>query len=282
MTSGYDIVDTTPQDNITSAYFTWKEVAGSISISNRELVQNSGKHKIIDLLQAKTTETEMSFSEEVEKMILAFSAGNGGSDLLPLFKLIQKDPTSSEAVGGINQSTYSWWRNQKKQSSATSWAAFLKEMGNLYNSCSKGGSKGKRSFPDLILCDQLYYETYEAACRDKTRIYNEKVADLGFGGLKFRGSTLLWDEYVPSVEDEVAVDDPDTYWDSYSYSSGVFINSEFLDFVVAKGQDFTIGPFIQPENQKAKTSIIYLMGELCCSNRRKLGVHFKVSQSIAS
>jgi len=65
-----DIVDTTPQDNITSCYYNWKEIAGSISISNRELVQNSGKHKIIDRLQAKVNEAEMSMTEEIEAMTL--------------------------------------------------------------------------------------------------------------------------------------------------------------------------------------------------------------------
>ena len=281
MSSGYSVIDTTPQDNQTAAYYNWREIAGSISISNKELVQNSGKHKIISLLEAKTAETEMSMTEELEKMMLAFTAGNGGADLLPLFQFIQKTP-STGTVGGINAASYSWWQNQAKSSSGGTWAALIAEIGNMYNTCSKGGSKGKRSHPDMILCDQESYEVYEAACRDKTRLVNETVADLGYGGLKFRGSTLLWDEYVPDVNAEVAVTDPDTYWDSYSGGTMVFINSEFLEFVVAKGQDFTVGPFIQPENQKAKTSIIYLMGEVCCSNRRKQGVLYAIDQTLAA
>jgi hypothetical protein len=286
MTSGYDVVDTTPQEGITSAYFQWKEIAGSTTISNRELAINQGSHKIIDLLQQKANNTEMSMTEIVNAMMLAFSAGNGGHDLTPLFKLIQKTPTGSDTVGGINQSTYAWWQNQIKSSTATTWAGFIAEMLHLYLSCSKGGSKGKRSFPDQILCDMRYYEAYENACRAKGQIVmtNETVADLGFGGLKFKGATLMWDEYVPSVNDEVAitVDTVDTYWSSYSKSTAAFINSEFIELVVMKGQDFTIGPFIQPENQKAKTSLIYLMGEMCCSNRRKQGVHYNVSQSITA
>lgn len=286
MTSGYDVIDTTPQEGMTAAYFEWKEIAGSTTISNKELAKNQGSNKIIDLLQQKANNTEMSMTEVVNAMMLAFSAGNGGADLTPLYKLIQKTPSGSDTVGGINQSTYSWWRNVIKSSSATTWAGFISEMLNLYLSCSKGGSKGKRSHPDQILCDQKYYECYENACRAKGQIImtNETVADLGFGGLKFKGATLMWDEYVPSVQDAVAitVDTVDSYWDSYTKSTGTFINSEFIEFVVCKGQDFTVGPFIQPENQKAKTSIIYLMGELCCSNRKKQGVHYNVSQAIAA
>lgn len=50
--------------------------------------------------------------------------------------------------------------------------------------------------------------------------------------------------------------------DSYSYTKQnmYFLNSEFLDFVVAKGQDLTIGPFIQPKTGSwaVKTSLIKL------------------------
>jgi hypothetical protein len=283
MSSGYDVIDTTPQDPFTSAYYTWKEIAGSTTISNRELAQNQGKNKIIDLLQKKANNTEMSMTEVVEQMIVgAVTAGNGGMDLNPLSVLVKGDPTTSTSIGGINQNTYSWWRNKYKTSTATTWATFVNEIANLYNQCARGGAKGKRKSPDLMLCDQLYYETYMAAARAKGQLIlsNENAANLGFGGAKYLGATLMWDEYVPDVTTGTAVTDPNSY--SYTYSSCWFLNSEFLEFVVCKGQDFTIGPFIQPENQKAKTSIIYLMGEVVCSNRSKQGVHKSVSQSLTS
>jgi len=284
MASGYDIIDTTPQDNITSAYYEWKEVAGSISISNKELVKNSGKHKIINLLQAKSNEAEMSMIEELEAMTIGrISQDNVAADFLPISEFIQKAPSDADTVGGIPQATYSWWRNQYNTTGRTTWALLVSGMGNMYNSCSKGGSGGKRSFPDLILTDQNAYESYESACRDKTRIINEKVADLGFGGLKFRGSTVMWDEYMPDIYTDTTSVLPTTV-DSYTYTKHnmYFINSEYMDFVIAKGQDLTIGPFIQPENQKAKTSIIYIMGELCCSNRRKQGALMNITANLAA
>jgi len=293
---GYDVVDTTPQDPLTACYWEWKEIAGSISFNNRELVQNSGKSKVIDLLAAKIRNTEMSMAEEMEVMLLGpLYPKSGGKAFETLNRIIQKDPTSSTAtiktVGGIDQSTsdHSWWRNQKLQSSTpstTTWAQFFSEMAKLYNMCSKGGAGGKRAHPDLILCDARYYETYEDGCRDKTRLYNEKVADLGYGGIKFKGCTMMWDEYVIDVEagTEMTIETLDSYWTDQStdYSSAYFINSDFVELVMAKGQDIVTGPFIQPENQKAKTALIYGMGNLVCSNRRKQGVHYKVDQQIAS
>jgi hypothetical protein len=276
MTSGYDVVDTTPQEGMTSAYYQWKEIAGSTSISNKELAMNQGRNKILDLLQKKANNTEMSFTEVIEQMIVgAVSAGNGGHDLSPLYTLVSKDGTGT--IGGIVAGTYTWWKNRYKQSAATTFETFIREIAHLYNECSRGGSKnGKRKAPDMILCDQYYYETYIGAARSKGQIMlvNEPVANLGFGGAKYLGATLMWDEYMPDIYTGTANTAPDSY--SPTYSSGMFINSEFLEFVVCKGQDFVVGPFIQPENQKAKTSILYLMGEIVCSNRAKQGSHHKV------
>jgi len=276
MKSGYDTIDTTPQEGFTSAYYNWKEIAGSTSISNKELAMNQGKNKILDLLQKKANNTEMSFTEVVEQMLVgALTAGNGGSDLTPINFIINKAGTGT--VGGIVSGTYTWWMNRFKESAATTYETFIKEIAHLYNSCSRGGTKnGKRKAPDMLLCDQYYYETYMGAGRAKGQIMltNEPVANLGFGGAKYLGATLMWDEYMPDTYSATANTDPDSY--SPTYSSGLFINSEFLEFVVCKGQDFTVGPFIQPENQKAKTSILYLMGEVVCSNRAKQGSHDKV------
>lgn len=278
MTSGYDIIDTTPAEIMTAAYYNWKEIAGSTSISNKELAQNQGRNKILDLLQKLANNTEMSFTEVVEQQLLgALTAGNGGNDLTPICLLVKKDPTTSTTIGGINQSAYSWWRNKYKESTATTYEGFIKEIAHLYNDCSRGGSKnGKRKSPDVIVCDQYYYETYMGAARAKGQIMltNEPIANMGFGGAKYLGATLMWDEYMPDTYTGTANTDPASY--SPTYSTALFLNSEFIEFVVCKGQDFTVGPFIQPENQKAKTSIIYLMGEMVTSNRSKHGHHSKV------
>src|SRR5512139_1140087 len=180
MTSSYSIVDTTPQDNITSCYYLWKEISGSITISHADLRKNSGKHKIIDLLQAKSDEATLSFQEELTGQLLKIITSSPAADLDSLLLFVQKTPSGASTVGGIAQATYAWWRNQVKESSGSNFSGILTEMANLYNTCSKGAGQGRRDFPDMILCDQQYYELIEAAYRDKTRIYDTKAADLGF------------------------------------------------------------------------------------------------------
>lgn len=286
--SGYDTVDTTPQDVLTTVFSNWKEFAGSVSVSRKEENVNRGKYQIINMLSAKVQVAEMSAAEGLAIQTVGTIATTDPTlDLSPLHYLIQADPTASKSVQELNQSTYSMWRNQYRDATAgsdTTFAAFLKGMENLYNKCSKGGGAGKRSTPNWISCDQGYYETYLAACRDKTRIiaYDKDVADLGFGGAKFRNAVLTWDEYMPDIETGTSVTAAtvDTY--SRSYYSALFLNTEFLEYVVMAGSDLDVGPFIRPENQLARTAIIYNMANLVCSNRRKQGVHFKLPMTITS
>lgn len=286
--SGYDAIDTTPQDSLTTVFSNWKEFAGSIGISRKEEMQNRGKYQIINMLSAKTQIAEMSAAEGLAVQAVGTIATSDPTlDLSPLHYLVQSDPTASKSVQEMNQSTYAMWRNQYRDANAssdTTFAALLKGMENLYNKCSKGGGAGRRSTPNWICCDQGYYETYVAACRDKTRIvkYDETIANLGFGGAKFRNAILTWDEYMPDIETGTSVTAAtvDTY--SRTYYSALFLNTEFLEYVVMAGCDMDMGPFIQPQNQVARTAIIYNMANLVCSNRRKQGVHFKLSTSITS
>lgn len=285
--AGYEPVDTTPQDPITTAFADWKEYAGSIGISRDEENKNRGKYQIINMLSAKTTTAEMSAAEGLAEQSVGTIATTAApsKDLTPLHFLVQKTPTGAYSIENINQSTYSWWRNQSTESSATTFAAFVKEMDHLYNTCSKGAGAGKRSQPNWIICDQGYYEIYTAAARDKGRIllkYDENAANLGFGGVKFRNAIMTWDEFMPDIYTGTSMTSDTMGSYSYSYYSALFLNTDFIEYVVMAGSDLDLGPFIQPENQLARTAIIYNQANLVVANRAKQGVHHKVATSTAA
>ena len=148
MADGYDQIDTTPQDNLTSCYYNWKEIAGSITISHKEQRKNSGKHKMIDLLQSKVDEAILSFQEEIVGQLLTIATSSPASDLDPITLFIQKTPSDAATVRWNCAGTYAWWRNAIKAGSTATFAGILKEMTNLYNTCSKGAGAGRRDFPE--------------------------------------------------------------------------------------------------------------------------------------
>lgn len=293
--SGYGIVDTTPQDGITSAFYDWAQIAVSITISTKEERQNAGEAKILDLLKSKTTQAENSAKELLNNCVVAgkiaassnlgqFSArvgrlDSGATGPLPLAALIDASPTRSVSIGNINGGTYSFWQNKAKSSTASSWAAARLEMNSIYNTCSRGVGGP----PDLMIGDQIAWETYWAGLEGKERyvVDNQKTIDIlgGSDALKFRGATFIWDEVVPDVETTAEVVDG---IGTVSASNIHFINSESMEYIVESECDFATTPFVRPENQLARTALIHWMGILGTNNRRKNGVLYGISQSIAA
>lgn len=293
--SGYGVLDTTPQDGITTAFYDWTQASVSISISRKEERQNAGKAKILNLLQAKTKQAENSVREIINNALVAgriTSSANLGRFLqrtghldsgavgpLPLGALIDANPSRSVSIGNINGNTYSFWRNQATSSTATTFAGVKLEMNKVYDNCSKG----IMGVPDLLLGDQIAWETYWGALTSLERyvITDARVVDVlgGTDALKFRKAATIWDEVVPDVETNAEVVDG---IGSVSASNFWFINSDTMEFISDSETDFINTPFVRPENQDARVAQILWMGASAVNNRRKNGVLYGISQSITS
>ena len=68
--SGYEILTVKPQDGMTTAFFPWKEIGGTISISRLEERKNSGEAALLKLLEKKIMQAEMSIKAKVNQQLL--------------------------------------------------------------------------------------------------------------------------------------------------------------------------------------------------------------------
>lgn len=295
--SGYGVLDTTPQEGITSAFFDWAQLSVSITISRKEERQNSGQSRIISLLETKIRQAEASLQELLNNCLVAgritasaaqgqFLArvgrlDSGASGPLPLPVLIDASPSRNVAVGNINGNTHSFWRNQATASTAGSFAAFKAELTRVYNNCSKGG--GSPANPNFMLSDQIAWETYWNLLANQERyvIDDERTLDIlgGSDALKFRGATWTWDEVVPDVDTNAEVVDG---IGTVSTSNVYFVNLSTVEYVVDAETDFITTPFVRPENSDSRTAQVLWMGQVGVNNRRKNGVLYSISQSITS
>ncbi len=207
--------------------------------------------------------------------------------LLPLSYIVYFSPNSSDkAPGGISGDTYSWWRNQTDTTDRTSWATLKAAMRNIYNDCSKGASKMDAQgyvgqAPDLVLTDQVSYETYEAALDDNTRYVNNwasKAVSAGFEAVKFKGAVVLWDEMAHDLVNSREWDSSTAPGEGCMY----FLNTNFLHYYVDPATDLLVGNFVEPTTQDVRTAKILHYHALATSNRRKHGVIKQIDQSITS
>jgi hypothetical protein len=292
---GYSVIDTTPQDGITTAAYEWAEIAGTISISRKEERQNSGEGRLINLLESKMKQAEMTLREKLngDLMLGTVSSGtfipdtasDGSKGLLPLGFFLRKlnatDPTSPTTVGNISSASNAWWRHvttwaNNNNTSGNSWYGSITTYAGLkaalrktYNYCSRGSGGS----PNLVVFDQSSYETYEASLDASVRYADTKMADMGFETLKLKGATCVWDEKVPDIYTGTA---------AITVGTAFFINTEFYGLMVDSETDVVTTPFVEPENQTARTAKILFMGQAWCSNLRKLGVLGGISTSIVS
>ena len=242
--SGYESLDTTPQDGMTIARFNWKQYSGSISINGLEKRNNQGEAKLIDLLQAKTTQTEMSLRDSLSVAAFGDGTGNGGKDLTGLQALV----SCTSTLGGLAPATYTWWKGNVTTSAGSFATNGLNKMRTTFNNISFGNDK-----PDFIVTDQTTFEYFEKSLQPQERYSNTKAANSGFLNLTFKG--------IPVVFDRDCIT-------GYMY----FLNSNAMNLVVHSEADFKTGEFITPENQDASTAIVLFQGNLTTNNRRKLGV----------
>jgi len=300
---GYEVLDTTPQEGITTAFYPWAEIAGTISIARKEERQNAGEGRLINLLEAKIKQAEMTMREKLNTDLLhgtlygtagsgtwvpEVSAG-GNIGLLPLGYFLRQLNATAPLVGGnvgnIDVSAEAWWRHKTatldsgtKETgnsfaiTVSTWAGLKYALYKMYMTCSKGSGGS----PDLCVADQYSYEYYNNALDANVRYMNTKMADMGFDTIKLRGATMIWDEMVPDIDKAYAIGHAS--WDG----SVFFLNTKFYNIIIDSETDIITTPFIEPENQTAKTAKVLFMGNAGVSNLRKQGVCYAIAQNITS
>jgi len=244
--SGWDQLLVTPQEGIDAAEFNWKQYSTSITISGEELRKNAGsKTRVLNLLDARVKQAEMSIREKIGEGIQSDGTGNGSKDLTGLKAMV----SSTGTYGGINSATYPWWAATKESTAATTLAIWRTQ----FNSASIDG----QDTPSLIATTQSVYELYEGKLTYnanyvsfQTKGEGEKVlGDAGYQTLGFKGKPVIWDSLIPA---------------GYVW----FLNLNHMKLVVHKDANFAVTDKLQPVNQDGFVRHILFMGNLTCDRRK--------------
>lgn len=247
--SGYDVLSTAASDVLDAAEFNWKQLAGSVVISGLEgEVQNSGRERVINLLEARIRNLMISLRNAAATAVYADGTGNSGKEFGGLALLVATDPTASSSIGGINQSTYSWWRNQTSGDVTLSASTILGEMNSLWLSCIRGTDK-----PDLIAADANTYTYYEEALQQFQRFSSPAMADAGFTSLKYKSADVVYD-------------------DQCTQNRMFFLNTDYLALRPHSQRQFVALDQRQSVNQDATVIPVVFAGNMTVSNRSLQGV----------
>jgi len=238
--SGYDVIDTTPQEGLGWAEFEWKQHAGSVTISGEEVKKNAGAAQLISLLQAKVDQLKLSIADDLNAMLWAASVGNGGKDFNGI-PVIVKNATS---FAGIDLAVYAWWKSTLSTTVDLTTFDGVQALNNLFNTVRLNRSK-----VDVEFTTQAVFEAYEALAVPNIRFQSLKAADLGFETIAHKTAEVIMDLDCPAA-------------------SLYMLNSDRLEFVQHADSWVTPTDFVRPANQDAKVALILSMGQLITDSRR--------------
>lgn len=233
--SGADTLSTTDNDVITAAEYSWKQCFAGISITGLDERKNSGDRAILKLVKEKTKIAEKTLMDKLGTGV--YSDGTDPKSIAGLRDIV----ASNQTVGGISQSTYSWWAAQVDSSTTTLTIAAMQARYNL--------ATVNNDHPTVIATTRSIFNSYYALLQPQQRFQDSETAKGGFQNLMFNGAPVIADSYCPA-------------------SHMFFLNENYLHLFAHSDCDMKFEPFVKPVNQDVKVGRVLWMGALGSSNNR--------------
>ncbi len=259
--SGYEVLNITPDSPISAAQFSITQYADSVTMSGLEMLQNSSKEAIIDLLDGRMQVSEARLLNRIGSDIYGDGTGNGGKNITGLAAAVPDAPTSG-TYGGINRANWTFWQSKKYAGVADGGAAvsatnIQKYMTSLAIQLVRGNDKA-----DLIVADNNYYSLYVQSLQAIQRITSEESAAGGFASLKFYGGGTSADVVLDGGVGNAC-----------TANHMFFLNTNYIFLRPHKERNFVpIGGERQAINQDAIVKLYGWAGNLTCSNSFLQGV----------
>tara|TARA_R110000751_G_scaffold23464_2_gene64920 strand:- start:146 stop:1063 length:918 start_codon:yes stop_codon:yes gene_type:complete len=236
---GSETLSTTDNEVITACEYDWKQLYANISITRRDELRNMGDAAIINFVKSKVMVAEKTIRNKLSTGL--YNDGSNAKQIQGLKLAL----STSNTVGGISQSTYSWWQANVDTTTTT---LTIAAMQGLYGDCGEG-----TEYPQIVVGDQDMYDRYYALLQPSQRFADDEMAKGGFKSLQFNG--------IPVVVDAAAA-----AGDMY------MLNLDYISMMPHKDENFRFEPFSKPINQNVKLAKIYWMGVFAHSNNRRQGL----------
>ena len=252
--SGYEVLNITPDSPISAAQYKIAQYAASVTMSGLEMLQNSSKEAIIDLIDGRMQVSEARLLNRISGDLYGDGTGNGGKNVDGLAAAVAVSPTTG-TYGGINRANFTFWRNQIT-TGATS-ATMLAKMTEAAIKQIRGTDKA-----DLYIAGNTMYQNFVGALQAIQRITTEESGAAGFASLKFYGGGTSADVVLGGG---IGAQETATYM--------YLLNTNYIFFRPHKERNFVpIGGERQAINQDAIVKLYGFAGNMTTSNAQLQGL----------
>lgn len=257
--SGYDTLNIQASDVLSAAKFDWKSAVINVTASGEEIRKNSGKDQIMNLVKSRLRNAMNTFSNNYSSDV--YSDGTATNQINGLQSLVADAGTGT--VGGINSSTYTFWKNIVQSAAAPlqGGGAVVPSATTIENSLmlplwlelTRG-----TDMPDLVVSSNDYFQYFEASQATLKRYTDSQEAQGGFISLKYKSADVIFDGGSKGG--------------GISTAHMYFLNTKYLRLKMHKDAQMTQLPDKVSINQDAQVIPIILMSNLTVSNRSLQGV----------
>jgi hypothetical protein len=245
---GTELLSRAVKETISEADYEPANAVASVTLSGPDLAKNKGRERILNLLEGKLDNAEVTMSNNITKA--AYGDGTVAKSFAGLKAMVTDDGLGT--VGGIDAATWTFWKNQFTQvarATGLQYPALKAAMNATWMKLVRG-----TEHPDLIVADAEIYGTYESGLQENQRYADASLGALGFETLKYKSAAIVFDGAATGL------------------SGAYFLNSKYFKFEVYQGRNFEKLdlPDTSPD-MDAVTNHIGFMGALTMSNRSMQG-----------
>lgn len=233
---GAETLSTTDNEILTAAEYQWKQNYVTVSISRDEELKNGGDAQVLDLLKTKMKIAERTMADYLQGGL--YHSGSNAKSIVGTGLFL----STSNTVGGISQSSYSWWQAQVDASTTT---LTMPALNSLWTSCTI-----ENESPTVVLGTRANFNRYYGLLQPTQRFVDTETAKGGFQNLMFNGAPFIVTTKGSGIQ---------------------MLNENALFLWYHPDENMRFEPFQKPINQAVKVGQFFWMGAFGTDNPRKLG-----------
>jgi|ERR1700722_75268 len=243
---GPEVLNVEPSDTEISGSWDWKEYYTNVTIDQRSLIRADSEYAVANYVVEQCENAKMDLRDK-----LAYGVWSDGSNYKAfdgVYEVIDNG-TISPTYGGLSRSSYPFLNAQVDSSTTTLGMSSMNSLWDL-------GTKGARA-PKLSVSTRSNLTRYENLLQAQvqytqpTAVVDQTFASGGFSGGWYRNQPWIVDEHINPIGIEGLL---------------FFVNDDYWELVINQNGDFVVHPFQQPTNQFVITSLVYVAGNIICTN----------------
>lgn len=268
--SGYEVLNISPSEVFSAAEYPIRQSAVAISISGLEMLQNSGREAIINLLESRIENGEDTFQNGLAYD--AYSDGSQPNQMGGMQAIISSTPTVG-TLGGIDAAAWPFWRNVKFSATTDGGAAMSAANVQSYMFAVVRSLIRGRDGPTFVVADGTSYGYYQQSLQAIQRVTTSERAEGGYASLEYAASG----KSISVVLDggfQGFTGDGNTFGTGGTGAVGgapagtmYFVNTKYLFYRPHSQRNVTLLEDRMSVNQDAMVKILAWAGNMTTSNR---------------